>query len=243
MAWFRSKEATRTHIKQLRHLDLPSSKLSPTINYNNIIYAVAGEAAANVAGMSYRELIRVKLFEPLGFKNAGLSQLEMAKQPDFAMPYDAATFEDAKNGIHEEGYIDEIPMADAPAGDIYMNVVDLAKWGRVILKEGELDGKQVLNKESIQETLKPHNIVYLPQRRHDFGPTMGYGLGWMLDSYKGRTIIQHGTCFLFSFTPPPSFHEISKTNQKMELTRGFFLYTSVRWMQRWLQVEFGVLPR
>ncbi|KAH7056535.1 beta-lactamase/transpeptidase-like protein [Linnemannia elongata] len=193
-AWFRSKEATRTHIKQLRHLDLPSSKLSPTINYNNIIYAVAGEAAANVTGMSYRELISVKLFEPLEFRNAGLSQLEMSKHPDFAMPYDAATFEDARNGIHEEGYIDEIPMADAPAGDIYMNVMDLAKWGRIILKEGELDGKQILNKESIQETLKPHNIVYHPERRRDFGPTTGYGLGWMLDSYKGRTIIQHGGC-------------------------------------------------
>ncbi|KAF9541282.1 hypothetical protein EC957_003238 [Mortierella hygrophila] len=195
LAWFRSKEATRTHITQLRHLDLPSSKLSPTVNYSNIIYAVAGEAAANVTGMSYQELIKVKLFEPLGLKSAGLSQLEMAKQPDFAMPYDAATFEDARNGIHEEGYIDEIPMAYAPAADIYMNVMDLAKWGRIILKEGELDGKQVLNKESIQETLKPHNIENLLQRRRDFAPTMGYGFGWMLDSYKGRTIIQHSGCY------------------------------------------------
>ncbi|KAF9137200.1 hypothetical protein BG015_002806 [Linnemannia schmuckeri] len=194
MAWYRSKESTRTLIKQLRDLDLPSSRLSPTFNYNNIIYAVAGEAAANVAGMSYAELIRAKLLEPLGLKTAGLSQLEMAKHTDFAMPYDAATFEDAKNGIFEEGYIDEIPMADAPAGDIYMNVVDLAKWGRVILKEGELDGKQILNKESIQETLKSHNIIQLPQRRRDFSPTMRYGLGWMLDSYKGHAIIHHGGC-------------------------------------------------
>lgn len=169
--------------------------------------------------MSYRDLIRVKLFEPLGFKNAGLSQLEMAKHPDYAMPYDAATFEDAKNGICEEGYIDEIPMAYAPAGDIYMNVVDLAKWGRIILKEGELDGKQVLNKESIQETLKPLNIEYLPKRRRDFGPTAGYGLGWMLDSYKGHTIIQHGTCFYSPFFP---LSYDWQTKQKEELTERIF---------------------
>ncbi|KAG0318383.1 hypothetical protein BGZ97_003883 [Linnemannia gamsii] len=194
MAWFRNEESTRTLIKQLRYIDLPSSKLSPTINYNNIIYAVAGEAAANVAGMSYADLIKTKVLEPLGLKDAGLSHPEMARKPNYAMPYDAATYEDARNGIYEEGYIDEIPMADAPAGDIYMNVVDLAKWGRVILKEGELDGKQVLNKESVQETLKSHNIVQLPQRRPGLAPTLGYGLGWLLDSYKGHACIQHGGC-------------------------------------------------
>ncbi|KAG0289375.1 hypothetical protein BGZ96_007072 [Linnemannia gamsii] len=190
-AWFRNKESTRALIKRMRHVDLPSSKMSPTVNYNNVIYAVAGEAAANVAGMSYADLIKTKVLEPLGLKDAGLSHPEMARKSNYAMPYDAATYEDARNGVYEEGYIDEIPMADAPAGDIYMNIVDLAKWGRVILKEGELDGKQVLNKECIQETLKSHNILNLPKRRPGFAPTLGYGLGWSLDFYKGHACIQH----------------------------------------------------
>ncbi|KAG0279610.1 hypothetical protein BGZ95_000743 [Linnemannia exigua] len=181
LAWFRNEESTRDLIKQLKHLDMPS-KMSPVVNYNNIIYAVAGEAGANVAGTTYAELIKSKLLQPLGLKDSGLSLPEMEKLPNFAMPYDAATFEDAKKGVYEEGYMDEIHMADAPAGDIYMNVLDLAKWGRVILKEGELDGKQVLNKKSVQETLKPHNVMETKERKPDFSPTTGYSLGWVLES-------------------------------------------------------------
>ncbi|KAF9326308.1 hypothetical protein BGZ91_001997, partial [Linnemannia elongata] len=179
----------RELIKQLRYLDMPS-KLPHEVNYNNVMYGVAGEAAANVAGMSYSELMRTKIFDPLGLKDAGLSHPEMAKRPNYAMPYRAASFEDAKNGIYEEGYIDPIPMPDAPAGDVYMNVLDLVKWGRVILKEGELDGKQVLDKASVQETLKSQNIL-AKTRQPGFAPTTGYGLGWMLDSYKGHAIMHH----------------------------------------------------
>ncbi|KAG0318382.1 hypothetical protein BGZ97_003882 [Linnemannia gamsii] len=191
-AWYRNARPPRELIKQLRYLDLPSTKLTPFLNYNNVLYGVAGEAAANVAGMSYPDLIMAKLLKPLGLMSAGLSHPEMAKQPNFAMPYEAASFEDAKNGIFEEGYIDEIHMPDAPAGDIFMNVVDLAKWGRVILKEGELNGKQVLNKESVQETLKSQSIDNDDPRRTGFAPTVGYGLGWSLDSFKGHTCFRHG---------------------------------------------------
>ncbi|KAG0289376.1 hypothetical protein BGZ96_007073 [Linnemannia gamsii] len=190
-AWFRNEQSRRELIKQLRYLDMPS-QMSPFVNYNNIIYAVAGEAAANVAGMSYSELIKAKLLNPLGLKDAGLSLPEMAKRPNYAMPYYATSFENARNGIYDEGYMDPIPMADAPAGDIYMNVLDLAKWGGVIMNEGELNGKQVLNKANVQETLKPHNIAFAEERRPDFAPTTGYGLGWQLDSYKGHTVMYHG---------------------------------------------------
>ncbi|KAF9922861.1 hypothetical protein FBU30_007004 [Linnemannia zychae] len=192
LAWFRNEDSTRDLIKQLKNLEIPSSKMSPIVNYNNIIYAVAGEAAANVAGTTYAQLIKDRLLTPLGLKSSGLSLPEMEKLPNFAMPYDAANFEDAKKGIYEEGYMDKIHMADAAAGDIYMDVLDLAKWGHAIMKEGELDGKQVLNKESVQETLKPHNVMRRKERKPHFSPTAGYGLGWMLDSYKGHTIVYHG---------------------------------------------------
>jgi CubicO group peptidase (beta-lactamase class C family) len=189
------------------------------MNYNNILYAVAGEAAANVAGLTYPELIKTKIFEPLGLKDAGLSHPEMAKQPNFAMPYDADSFDDARNGIYEEGYIDSIPMSDAPAGDIFMNAMDLAKWGCVIMNEGGLDGKQVLNKESVQETLKPQSIVQDDdERRPGSAPILGYGLGWMLDSYKGHSCFRHGNVLSFYVLQSPSFREhISKHKHGQQL--------------------------
>jgi CubicO group peptidase (beta-lactamase class C family) len=167
--------------------------------------------------LTYPELIKTKIFEPLGLKDAGLSHPEMAKRPDYAMPYYAASFEDAKNGIYEEGYIDPIPMSDAPAGDIFMNVLDLVEWGRIILKEGELNGKQVLNKKSVQETLKPHSILS-DDRKPGFAPTTGYGFGWALDSYKGHTIMSHSKSLIqsrLSFTcdKPCKNKRIPRTSQ------------------------------
>ncbi|KAG0351611.1 beta-lactamase/transpeptidase-like protein [Gamsiella multidivaricata] len=190
LAWIRNAAPPKVLINQLKHLDMPP-KLSPTVNYSNVVYAVAGEAAANVAGMSYVDLITTKIFDPLGLKSAGLSQAEMAKRPNFAMPFTAASFEEAKKGFYEEGYVDEIPMSVAPAGDIYMDVVDLVKWGRVILKLGELDGKQVLSKESILETVTPHNIMKRPRLWSDLSPVKGYGYGWIVDSYKGQANFRH----------------------------------------------------
>ncbi|KAF9567046.1 hypothetical protein EC968_003515 [Mortierella alpina] len=190
LSWHNNATPRKALINQLKHLDMPS-KLPSTVNYSNIVYTVAGEAAANVAGMSYDNLIATKIFDPLGLKSAGLSEAEMAKRPNFAMPYNAASLEEAKKGIYEEGCLFEIPKSDAPSGDIFMDVVDLAKWGQVILKLGELNGKQILNKESILETLTPHNIMRRPRLWSDLSPVKGYGLGWIVDSYKGQANFRH----------------------------------------------------
>ncbi|KAF9351745.1 hypothetical protein BGX26_010272 [Mortierella sp. AD094] len=156
------------------------------------MYAVAGEAAANVAGVSYEKLVKDKVLDPLGLTNTGFSPMEMKQRPNYAMPYDAASLEDAKKGLYELGYLDEVYMADAPAGDIYSNVLDLARWGRVIMKHGELDGKQVLNKESVQETLCGYTILSRKRSTSEFSPSPACGLGWCLDSYKGQVVYSHG---------------------------------------------------
>ncbi|KAG0000265.1 hypothetical protein BGZ79_006130 [Entomortierella chlamydospora] len=107
LAWIRNATPPKVLISQLKHLDMPS-KLSFTVNYSNVAYAIAGEATADVTGMSYADLITTKIFEPLGLKSAGLSHANMAKLPKFAMAFTAASFEEAKKGIYD-------PAASAPA--------------------------------------------------------------------------------------------------------------------------------
>ncbi|KAG0305151.1 hypothetical protein BGZ98_004535 [Dissophora globulifera] len=192
LAAFRSTEPRRDFIKRLRHIDL-DTKLSSTCNYNNIMYAVAGEAAASVAGVSYEAVVETRILEPLGLSNTGLSPLQMKQRhPDnYAMPYDATSFENAQKGVFVKGYVDPIYMLDAPAGDIYSNVLDLAKWGRVVMKLGELDGKQVLNKESTEEILSAQTIMKRPRRSAEYAPAITYALGWILDTYKGQVVYKH----------------------------------------------------
>ncbi|KAF9913373.1 hypothetical protein EC991_000135 [Linnemannia zychae] len=141
MSWFRTKEPRRELIKRLRHAEMPS-KLPSSVNYSNIMYAVAGEAAANVAGIPYEQVVHDKIFVPLGLSSCGFSQSAMKRLPNHASPYYANTFEDAQNGVFQQQEYDEIYMADTPAGDIHTNVLDLLRWGKCVMDGGRVDGRQ-----------------------------------------------------------------------------------------------------
>ncbi|KAF9314024.1 hypothetical protein BG003_004591 [Podila horticola] len=156
------------------------------------MYTVAGEAAANAAGVSFEQLVRNKIFTPLGLSSMGFTKREMCKSPNHALPFTAASYEDAIAGR----FIELDPLDDAvekrtAAGDMYSNVLDLARWGQVVMRGGELNGMQVLSKEGIQATLSAHNIVDPANRDPDFGLSIQYGMGWMLNSYRGNNVYEH----------------------------------------------------
>lgn len=187
----KTKKSRAEIIKYLRHADHPS-KLTSNMNYSNTMYAVAGEAGSRVAGVPYEELVKTKVLEPLGLTNTGFSQSKLKQFSDYALPYNADSFENAKEGTFVRGELYEEYLRDAPAGDIYSNALDLVRWGRALLKDGVVDGKQVLNKESIAKTWTGHTFAVASKRSPDFAPVMAYGLGWFIDAYKGHAKYTHG---------------------------------------------------
>lgn len=191
LRWAKAKESRAELIKYLKYADQPS-KLTSKMNYSNTMYAVAGEAAARVAGVPYEEFVTTKVFEPLSLTNTGFSQSELQQFSDYALPYNANSFENAKEGTFIRGELIEDYLRDAPAGDIYSNVLDLVRWGRALLKGGEVDGKQTLNKESIAETWAGRTFAVATRRSPDFAPVQAYGLGWAIDAYKGHAKYTHG---------------------------------------------------
>ncbi|KAK3833183.1 MAG: beta-lactamase/transpeptidase-like protein [Linnemannia gamsii] len=184
--------ATRSEIfKRLKHMKL-TSKLGTEVQYSNIGYTIAGEAAANVAGIPYEKLVEAKIFRPLGLSNTGFSPIEMGKRPNHGLPYYADSFQDAQQGRFHEGYLGEEIKLTAPSGDVYSNVLDLVTWGRTIMHHGELDGKQILNKESVIEQLRARTIYSSERSSPEFSPSITYGMGWFMDSYKGQAMYYHG---------------------------------------------------
>ncbi|KAF9192599.1 hypothetical protein BGZ51_005188 [Haplosporangium sp. Z 767] len=191
-AWHKVPFSRRELIKRLRHVDGMPLKLGSKTQYNNIMYAVAGEAAANVAGISYEALVHEKLLTPLGLTNTGFSPMEMVKkQTDYSMPFGTATLKDAQNGVFEMKPLEDACSTVSPAGDMYSNVLDLVRWGKTILDQGMVDGQQVLNKDCLVETLTPHTISAAPRRGPEFAPAETYGFGWVIDSYKGHVLFTH----------------------------------------------------
>ncbi|KAF9990698.1 hypothetical protein BGZ75_000084 [Mortierella antarctica] len=195
LAWFQNRTARRELIHRLRHVEM-DTKLRPKCLYNNVMYTVAAEAAASISGMSYEQLVRNKILAPLGLNSSGFSQAELRKHPNHSRRFDAASFEEAQQGRFEMGELD-MHAANAPAGDMFSNVLDLVRWGRTILHGGKKDGQQqqqVLNESSVKEMLSGQSFMSLngTRRSPDFAPVVAYGLGWILDSYKGQVVYRHG---------------------------------------------------
>ncbi|KAF9309884.1 hypothetical protein BG003_009189 [Podila horticola] len=190
LSWYNVKESRRNMIKKMRQVEA-EYPLRTEWNYNNICYAVAGEAAANVAGVEYEDLVRDKLIHPLGLANTGFSQTEMGKRPNYAMPYFAKTMEEARSGKYELGELDQNYMTDAPAGDMYSSVLDLTVWARTMMGTGALDGNQILNKESVEYIQTGHSIMTGTRRDPEFGAVEAYGLAWIIDTYKGQLVNRH----------------------------------------------------
>ncbi|KAF8907462.1 hypothetical protein BGZ58_006185, partial [Dissophora ornata] len=124
--WANTTDSRSEVFKRLKYLKL-TSKLSSHLQYSNIGYTIAGEAAANVAGIPYEKLVDAKVFQPLGLSNTGFSPVEMGKRPNHGMPYYADSLKDAQLGHFHEGYLDELISLEAAAGDIYSNVLDLVR--------------------------------------------------------------------------------------------------------------------
>lgn len=179
-------------VRRLRYADMPA-KLGSKALYNNCMYGVAGEVAAKVTGQPYEDIVRSKVITPLGLDNTGLSVKEMKSRSDnHAIPMVAASFEDAQKGVFKPvPSHDDSALLVAAAGDIYSNVLDMVKWGQVVSKLGELDGRQVLDRNSVEETLKAHTIMDAASRTAEFPRVLNYGFGWDVDSYKGLPVYRH----------------------------------------------------
>ncbi|KAF9335523.1 hypothetical protein BG006_011294 [Podila minutissima] len=191
VSWFWGNETRRDLIRRIRHVPV-NPKLRSTTNYNNVMYSVAGEAAANVAGVSIEQLVRDKIFRPLGFSSMGFTMDAMSKSSNHALPYKAASYEDAVAGRFIELPLDGMAEKSAAAGDMYSSVLDLTRWGEAVRKGGVQNGKQVLSKEGIAATLTAHTIFNPALRDPDVGLSVQYGMGWVLGSYKGNNLYEHG---------------------------------------------------
>ena len=148
-------------------------------HYNNVLYLAAGEAAAKAGRSSWDRLIERRLLKPLGMNSTTTSITQAQKDPRLALGYSwEPDLEELK--WRRMRNLDTI----GPAGSINSNVVDMAQWVRFLLAGGITpDGKRLINHETLQATQS--KVI-------DAGPDVGYGMGWMLRSWSGHDVVEHG---------------------------------------------------
>jgi CubicO group peptidase (beta-lactamase class C family) len=138
----------------------PGSQFS----YSNSNFEVLGVVIEKVSGKKYGDLLRERIFAPLGMKDSGLDTDELI------LPKRAQGYMPGPGGIvlaRSESMT--VPWA---AGSIYSTTGDLLKW------EQGLFGGKVLSADSLKAMTTPGKG--------------NYGLGVGVDKKDGLDVVQHG---------------------------------------------------
>ncbi len=156
----------------------PTAKLREKFQYQNIMFAAAGEIVAKAQKEPWEKFVPERIFKPLGMTNSTMSLKDMRQAKDYSFGYDYNF--DTKETRN-------LPMRDilevAPAGSINSSARDMANWLRFVLNGGEVNGKRLVSEKSFDEWLKPQMKV---------GGKTSYGLGWFLEDWNGLKVVQHG---------------------------------------------------
>jgi CubicO group peptidase (beta-lactamase class C family) len=187
LAWY-ATELPPSRIVELARYLRPASSLRSQFGYQNIMYIAAGEAVARGAGKPWDQVMRDRIFLPLGMTSSHTSTRRFASQPNVASPHEE--IEDTVRVIPWRNW-DNV----AAAGAINSNAADMARWVRFQLDSARVGGKTLLSAGNFTETHTPHTVVRRDAPAREANPYThfsSYGLGWFLDDYRGRELVHHG---------------------------------------------------
>lgn len=156
--------------------------------YNNIMFALAGEVVASAAKVSWDDFIRTRIFEPLGMTHSRTSMAGWNASPHATgHRYDTAT---GRFFVQTMRDYDSI----APAGTIMSSARDMARWLRFQLAGGVIDGKRLISADALNETHTPQMVIRLEGLGKEAAPETNleaYGLGWVIQDYRGQLLVSH----------------------------------------------------
>lgn len=163
--------------------------------YNNHMFLAAGTVIEHLSGKTWDAFLRERIFDPLGMRRTNSSTKAFGSDPNVATPH--ARVGDTAVVIPWHN-IDNI----GPAGSINSSAREMAEWVRFQLGDGKWRGQQLISAANMDEMHAPQTVIPLEPWFSSLSPVNHqmvpgthfflYGLGWFLQDYKGRKVVQHG---------------------------------------------------
>ena len=184
LLWYNNTFATREQlVRSVAHLPL-NRDLRETYQYNNLMYLTAGYLVGELTGTSWEEGLRALVLEPLGMKRTNFSVRESQADPDHSVGY-----------LVRRDTVQGMPFRDitlvGPAGSINSSAEDMLKWVGLHMAGGKIGDRQVIQPATLRDMYRPYMPISGMSDVPELGP-MSYGLGWFIDTYRGRYRVQHG---------------------------------------------------
>ena len=144
--------------------------------YSNAGVSVAGYALQETTKTRFEEYLKTTLLDPMKMVDSAFERTPEidAKLADaFMWTVDGRRFDAPK-----------FALGTAPAGSLYANVHDLAKFIKVILNDGKTKDVEVIKQETLQKMMEP------PTDKD--GEPLPFGIGFGLSTFEGQPSIGHG---------------------------------------------------
>ena len=188
--WYKSDFTQKDLFQRLKYLE-PSEPLRTTFLYNNMMYSGTGYAIELLSGKPWEAFVTERIFRPLGMTSTTFTIDQMLKSPEPGVPYTERR--DNTELYRIPYYSDAIGVA--PAGAINSNIVDLSHWLIALMNGGAYNGKQVIPRGVVRQTLAP--AIALPNTGLEvrgWGELLNaaYGMGRWTASYRGHLVAYHG---------------------------------------------------
>ncbi|MDP5169748.1 MAG: serine hydrolase [Bacteroidia bacterium] len=182
LAWYGSPKTREELYESLQYLE-PTESFRGGWQYQNLMFMTAGVLIERVSGKTWEEFVQLRILDPLGMTSTStsLKGLEANKLA-------AKGYEEKEDEIVLMPYknIDNI----GPAGSINSNVGDMAKWMNMMLYGGMVDTNRVVEAAAVSAVQRPRAIM--PSGVNEDRFYLLYGLGWMITSYRGHLMVEHG---------------------------------------------------
>jgi beta-lactamase class C len=153
--------------------------------YQNVMFSLYDPIIRAITKKSFQEVIKEKVFEPFGMKNASIDFESFQKNENKAYPHQKNEKSYSPIKLNNRYYV------TAPAAGVNASISDLGQFLIAISgKDDDLFSK------------KAREIVFTPQiesqlqrsyyRNWDKIESKQYAIGWRIVNYKNHTIAQHG---------------------------------------------------
>jgi N-acyl-D-aspartate/D-glutamate deacylase/CubicO group peptidase (beta-lactamase class C family) len=139
--------------------------------YSNTGYILLGAIVRKVSGRFYGDVLRERVFEPLGMKTA-----RVISEADI-VPHRAAGYRIVDGALQNQAWVS--PSLNTTAdGSLYLSLRDLIAWDRGVR------ARAILSRASWDQIFAP--VTLNGGRRHP------YGFGWEVERIAGQNVQRHG---------------------------------------------------
>lgn len=157
--------------------------------YNNLMYAVAGEVIAAISGMHWTTFVDKNILEPLEMNHTKTMASELFGGGNYVTPY----LNDIEDGITQVNY--NLSDQIGAAGMIWSCANDIQNYLKFLTNDGIYKSRRILSEETFNYLFKPHAIIpsagFYPTQNLTKPNWITYGLGWFQHDYRGMKLDFH----------------------------------------------------